>query len=186
MGTWKATSVLRQINCFDLDVPLVARAVDYLTATRGPVGYWDATDPATNEFPHGEWWEDTGPEGRRWGINPTAELLGYLLRAGVDVTGDVNALVGRYVEGPRVTMTELPLARTLHDDLRAVALPVPPGFTERLASDIAALLERDPARWTDYVVRPSTLFNGRHADFAEPIRRAHRRGEAVSAADHGS
>jgi hypothetical protein len=168
MGTWKATTVLRQIDCFDSGVPLVARAIDYLTATRLPDGYWSATDPATNAFPHAEWWDDTGPEHRRWGINPTAGLLGYLLRPGADVAHDVNDLVERYVDGPPVTMTELPLALTLHDDLRSVALPVPQGFVERLASDIDAVLERDPARWSDYVVRPSTLFNGRNADLAAP------------------
>jgi hypothetical protein len=155
MGTWKATTVLRQIDCFDPGVPLVGLAVDYLAATRRPDGYWDATHPATNGFPHAEWWEDTGVEGRLWGINPTAALLGYLLRAGVDVTGDANALVNRYMNGPRVTMTELPVALTLHEDLLAVAAPAPAEFAERLASDIDAMLERDPARWSDYVVRPS-------------------------------
>lgn len=168
MGTWKATTILRQIDCFDRAVPLVARAVDYLNTTRRPDGYWNATDPATNEFPHAEWWEDTGPADRVWGINPTAAVLGYLLQAGLDVTRDVDELVARYLDGREPTMTELPCALTLHDDMRSAAMDVPARFTDRLASDIDAMLERDPARWTDYVVRPSTLFNGQHADFAEP------------------
>lgn len=103
-----------------------------------------------------------------WGLNPTAAVLGYLLRAGVDVTRDVDDLVTGYVPGAPVTMHELACALTLHDDMRAAGRPIPAAFTQRLDSDIDAMLERDPARWSDYVVRPSTLFNGQHADFAEP------------------
>lgn len=168
MGTWKATTVLRQIDCFDRREPLVARMVDYLLTTRRRDGYWDATDPSTADFPHAEWWEDTGAGDRVWGINPTAAVLGYLLRVGVDVTRDVDDLVNRYAEGDPVTMTELPCALTLHDDIRSAAPPVPVKFTERLARDIDAMMERDQGRWSEYVVRPSTLFNGQHADFAEP------------------
>lgn len=168
MGTWKATTVLRQIDCYDRAIPLVARSVDYLLATRRPDGCWAATDPSTSGFPHAEWWEDTGPADRVWGINPTAAVLGYLLRAGVDVADDVHDLVRRYMEGGPVTMTELPCALTLHDDMQPAGLPISEAFTERLARDIDMMLERDPARWSDYVVRPSTLFNGEHVDFAEP------------------
>lgn len=101
MGTWKATTSLRQIDCFDREVPLVEAAVGYLLRVRRPDGHWSATDPTTNGFPHAEWWEDTGPEGRVWGINPTAAVLGYLLRAGLELAADVQQLVHRYVAGGR-------------------------------------------------------------------------------------
>jgi hypothetical protein len=168
MGTWKATTVLRQIDCFDAKVTLVNSAVDCFLQTRRPDGYWDATDPETKGFPHAEWWEDTGPEDRVWGINPTAAVLGYLLRTGLDVEPDVRRLVDGYVDGAPVTMTELPCALTLHDDMRATGMPVPAKFAERLGRDIAGLMEPDSARWSDYVVRPSTLFSGQNDEFAGP------------------
>jgi hypothetical protein len=168
IGTWRATTALRELDCYDRDVPLVGRAVEHLLATRRPDGRWNATDPSTNAHPHAPWWQDTGPADRVWGLNPTAALLGYLLRAGVPVADDVTALIERYVAGGPVTMTELPCALDLYDDLRALGVEPPAGFADRLARDIDALLERDPARWGDYVVRPSSLFGRGHREFAAP------------------
>lgn len=58
MGTWSATTALREIGCFDRSEPLVARAVNYLLGSRRPDGFWDATAPSTAELPHAEWWTD--------------------------------------------------------------------------------------------------------------------------------
>ena len=168
MGAWKATSVLRQIDCYDRAEPLVGRLVDYLLATRRPDGKWNATDPATNAAPHAPWWEDTEECDRVWGLNPTAAILGYLLRVGLDVRPDIQALVDAYLVGDPITMTELPCAITLYDDLVATGGPLPEALRERIAADVAAMLEPDPAAWSRYVVRPTTLFAGQHEEFARP------------------
>lgn len=168
MGAWKATTVLREVGCFDRSNLLVARAVDYLLRTRRPDGFWEATAPSTADFPHAQWWQDTGPDDRVWGINPTAAILGYLLRVDADVTHDVDRLIVDYVDGVSASMHDLLCGLTLHDDLLAARRPVPQAFTERLRHELDAMLERDPSRWSDYVLRPSAAFGTRHTEFAEP------------------
>lgn len=168
IGVWKATTALRRIDCYDRDVPLVRRAVDYLRATRRADGRWAATDPATNVAPHAPWWEDRGPEQRVWGVNPTADLLGYLLRLGLDVQADAMRLIQEYVAGGPLSMTELPCVMTLYDDLTALGMEHPAGFRDRIAADLELLLEPDPTNWARYVVRPSMVFRAGHEEFAAP------------------
>lgn len=172
MGTWAATMALRQVDALNSAHTLVATTVEYLLATRRPNGSWPATDPSTNAHPHAPWWTDRGPEARVWGINPTAALLGFLLRVGRDVRDDISAVIADYLAGEAAEQHQLSCAITLHADLRAVGEIPPPAFTARIAADVDALLVRDPARWVDYVLRPSAVFTADGAGFAEPYREA--------------
>lgn len=141
MGTWQATTVLRRIDCYDRSVPLLAQTIDYLLITRRPDGGWDATVPATGAYPRATWCEGTEPQAAGWCLNPTAALLGFLLRVGLDVRRDVVGLMEGYIAGGPISGTELPCVRTLSEDLEALGLEPPAGFRGRITEDVEARLE---------------------------------------------
>jgi hypothetical protein len=159
-----ATSIAFQIMKSVKDVEcesLVAQAVRFLEGTYRPERPgWQAVHSAVDDYPHAPWWTydaATGgtPIDRSWG-NPTAELIGYLVRhqrlvRELDPAALARTAVDRAkqldVFDPHETYCFLRLFPELPKDLQLELVPP-------MNRAIIALVETDPAAWGSYVAKP--------------------------------
>lgn len=165
MQSWRATLVLREIGCFDPGEPLVQALRDYLLRTNQG-GRWKALIPSNDDYPHAPWWH-YHPEQVFWGYNPGAALLGFLARLGTLLEPEIRQAVGCFLDQTEAQMHELPRFLDLYTDLRASDWNEAELLTmqEKLSEDLRKTLVTDPARWLDYVLRPSMVFNAENREF---------------------
>ncbi|MFZ3069659.1 MAG: hypothetical protein WA110_00850 [Anaerolineaceae bacterium] len=171
--TWKATTILREIDCFDPDLPLIKKMLDYLFRER-PDGTWKTLIPSNNLHPHAVWWHYENEENATWGYNPTAALLGYLYRLGGDDGGAIDNALDYFLLEAEPNMHELPLFIDLYQDLRTGGWSSDDleRLKGKIQKDLARILVGDPARWSEYVLRPSTVFTVGNREFQAPFAEA--------------
>ena len=81
MQTWAATEVLREIDFWDREHPLVQGTLRYLMSGRDFDGQlWYNSVRSNRDFPHAPWWEVTEDSTAGDNENPTACLAGFLIR----------------------------------------------------------------------------------------------------------
>lgn len=78
VATWTALCVLDELDAFGS--AMVRRACDYLTTITLPDGGLPCVLPTAHAYPHAPWW---GPRPVQAELNPTAAILGLLLKHGV-------------------------------------------------------------------------------------------------------
>ena len=173
--SWRATLVLREIGCFDPGEPLVLALRDYMLRTNKG-GKWKALIPSNDEYPNVPWWHYRAEEAF-WGYNPGAALLGFLARTGTLLEPEIRQALACFLNQTEVEMHELPRFLDLYTDMRAVGWDGAelPAVKEKLTQDLNKAIVTDPARWSEYLLRPSMVFTPEtcefHAPFAEAIRR---------------
>jgi len=124
---------------------------------------WRIVPPETEEAPHAPWWDQDGLEERfaDFVLNPKAELTGrlYALAAGDDGWLDrlaedvVREVDNRVAAGQALEMHELMATVTLVDAPHVPVL-VRRHLYDLLVPLLDATVERDPAAWCTYVLRP--------------------------------
>jgi hypothetical protein len=166
------------------DHPVVVAVSDYLRATLVPhERVWRIVPPETEGAPHAPWWDEAGLEERFNGfrVNPKADLLAGLYALGAGSHDWLDPLAEDVVRDLETwSATAAPIG--MHDVTAAVALLDAPGLPvtvrlrlhETLAAIVDAHVETDPARWSDYtlrplavVQRPGSAFSARLADAVE-------------------
>ncbi|MEA4813012.1 MAG: hypothetical protein VB108_10665 [Anaerolineaceae bacterium] len=169
MQSWKAITYLRSVGAFDIKLPMVAELVHFLTASRRADGFWNATDPETNTYPHAPWWADQGEENRVWGFNPSAEISGYLLRLGIQAESRfAEQLVEQYLASREVSMHELAGLAALYRDMQSLNWPNLPAFREKISNDLDKLLAKKPEEWESYGLRLSMFSESFAPELLEP------------------
>jgi hypothetical protein len=166
------------------DHPVVSAAVGYLQATLVPhERVWRIVPVETEEAPHAPWWDAAGLEVRfnQFRVNPKADILAQLYTLRADDDGWLDALAEEVVRDLGAwTAAGVPIA--MHDVIAAVALldapdlPVPVRLRlhDVLGDVVDAAVEREPAAWSDYTLRPlavaprpGSAFAGRLGDLLE-------------------
>ena len=182
--SWRATLVLREIDCYDPGEPVVRALTDYLLRTNES-GKWKALIPGNDEYPHAPWWHYRKEE-EFWGYNPGAALLGFLARTGTLLEEEIRQALACFLNQTDVEMHELPRFLDLYTDLRALGWDGAelPAVKEKLTQDLNKLVVTDPARWSEYVLRPSMVFTAENREFHEPFAAAIRQ-EQVWLLEHG-
>lgn len=144
--------------------PLVTRACTWLVnAWDAKRQSWPLVPPHDHTAPHAPWWNTAGDYAAAWNDfadNPRPHVLAHLWRHRDTVPADLLASSLAAVEArlkelapdavePHGLLCYLRLARTpdLPTALHARLLPW-------LEAAVAAKVERDPARWGQYVLRP--------------------------------
>ncbi|MEL7646436.1 MAG: hypothetical protein AAGU04_09265 [Anaerolineaceae bacterium] len=174
MQSWRATLVLREIGCFDPGEALIRALKDYLLRTC-EAGKWQALLPSNDDYPHAPWWHYRADQ-EFWGYNPGAALLGFLAQVGVLLEPEIHLALGCFLGQTEAQMHELPRFLDLYTDLRAVGWNGAEllAVREKLVEDLRKAVVTDPARWSEYVLRPSMVFSAEnrefHAPFAQVIR----------------
>ena len=165
MATSMAFQIMKSVHDAECGA-LVSSAVHYLESMYLPERPgWTAVSSEVNEYPHAPWWTyDAATEGtaidRSWG-NPTAELIGYLVRhqrlvRELDPAALARTAVDRAKQldafDPHETYCFLRLFDELPQDLQ-LALVHP------MNRAITSLVETDPAAWASYVAKPLDFVN---------------------------
>lgn len=145
------------------DHPLVSRALDYLdTSFDATHGTWRIIPPHDNTAPHAPWWHDSPELAPNFGHfldNPRADVLACLYRLRSPSTDALRERVTSLVLerlsslGDSIEMHALVCYMRLH---RAPGLPPPlvAALEHRLPAWIEHAVERDPAQWHGYSLRP--------------------------------
>lgn len=164
--TGTAIEILKEIGFSDLHHPLVQGILAYLDsgAYFSEKG-WPFTIPTNSDYPHAPWWtynEDTNTE---YGFFCTSVLVGFLLRYADKASGLYakalaisDSMVGTILKSEQVDVHDLQgycgflgaLRQTGLDDRYDCAL-----FESKLIKFVYNSIERDPAKWPSYSMRPS-------------------------------
>ena len=135
--------------------PVVRAALQYLRSTYdADLRGWIATPLSVNDHPHAPWWHrdpDTKVDSMSLRLNPSAEIVGYLLRWGED---DFQQWVQDLIE--RIDVLEP------HQLLCCLRLADSPGLVEKHREALFALISRaaataietDSAKWDGYCIKP--------------------------------
>lgn len=155
---------LRRVGAAN-DHPCVTSGINYLVDTYDPAGKrWPIIPPEVEDAQHAPWWNGEGIEERfgGFGLNPTAEALGYLLDypGGMPhewVTGLTDTVVARVEALPgELDMFDLlcciRLERTesLPESTRSALIP-------RIEAAADKEVERNPDKWSSYCAKPIDL-----------------------------
>ena len=168
---WQAITYLRKISCFDSNLPLVKDLVSFLQISRRADGYWNTTDPRTQDYPHAPWWQDQGEAQRVWGFNPTAEISAYLLRIGVSSERTfMGSLIKRYMDGPEVSMHELVNLLVCYSDLKALNWEDLDHFEAKLRVDLESQVSKTREAWQGYGLRLSMFSEVMDSVFLAPYQ----------------
>lgn len=180
--TWCATVILREINLFDPQHPMIADVNRYLTSGKHFDGHcWDCAIPSNNDHPHAPWWAYSGPsDPAKRNYNPGASLAGWLLRtcepgSEGDTLGRRIALEAydHYMSGDRVEdMHLLGCFVTLCRDVKQAAPELfdADAMLERLRADVHACLNWYAGHWEEwYCSMPSDMIAGREDSFYRGI-----------------
>jgi hypothetical protein len=147
--------------------PLVGGAVAYLLAACDPATLlWEIVPRPVNDEPHAPWWhydDDSAKQSAVWGgyrVNPRAEvvacLYSYASLVPPDFVRRVTDSLLTHLEGQAEPkdMHEIACWLTLIE-----TAATPPALRERLVERlrpaVAHAVQRDPAKWDSYCLRPA-------------------------------
>ena len=143
--------------------PMVQRALDYLLATYDKAqGVWPIIPPHDNSQPHAPWWHYSEKSADNWQgyvDNPRPDVLACLLAFPSEKTrGLVSRVSSTTLARLRATAGKIEMHGLLCYLRLHQAPHLSPGLatelTRALPSAIAQAVERDPAKWTGYGLRP--------------------------------
>lgn len=162
LSTCHALHLLRELHASD-DHPLVQRALDFLLGTYDSAHeVWPIIPPHDNSQPHAPWWRHSEKLAENFGHyqdNPRPDVLACLLAFPSEKTAALRARVVQAIlahlraAGGKVEMHGLVCYIRLHG-----ARGLPDELKQELARSLPAWIdqnvERDPAKWTGYGLRP--------------------------------
>ena len=156
MASSVALKLLSELKNEPLAEEQIRNVVRYLENTFNPeIEGWESVGKMVNLFPHAPWWHyhDSPP---KYNLNPSAEILGYLIEFRTHVTTlDVDQLLKRYTEyylsldhiEEHAFYSVLRLAERMSDIEHALILP-------KLKRDYQRLVNLNREAWQNYVPTP--------------------------------
>lgn len=169
MGTWTATTILREIELSDSTNPIIIGILNYLDSGDGFVDErWCNVMPSNNEYPHAVWWECEGT-----GLpadNPSVSLAGFVLRFS-DPQSELyrkaaeiaNKAVSEFMENPTDEWhTVRCFVELLNycEQIERFELFDLNSFRSALIKKVNEVICKDTDKWvTDYVCTPSFFFH---------------------------
>ena len=156
MASSVALKLLSEFKQEPLAEEQIRNVMSYLEHTYKPeIEGWESVGKMVNLFPHAPWWHYYDSPAK-YNINPSAEILGYLIEFRNHVTTlDVDQLLKRYTEHylsvEDIEVHEfysvLRLAERMSDIEHAMILP-------KLKRDYQRLVNLNRDEWRDYVPTP--------------------------------
>lgn len=173
IATTHALQTAREIG-LAADHELIRRTLDYLRTTcdAGP-HVWPIIPPTANNAPHAPWWttQDLTKAWNGFRANPTAELAGYFFVFGAPADEPFRQAVLR---GTLDFLAVHP--PDMHELLCYVRLAemvaLPEAAQRTIADRVVATVERDPAKWPKYGLRPLTIVKSPASPYFAPLREA--------------
>lgn len=149
---------------------LVGTGVRYLVESLDSSAYrWQTIHPSTNDYPSAPWWDyQRSLRSTEWG-NPSAEILGYLLRF-AELVND-ESLLASLRERALVRLSQIDQP-DFHELLcyKRLFEQADTATKARLFPKLSALMvksvEPDPRKWTSYQATPLTFVDWPESPFA--------------------
>lgn len=175
MGTMIGLRILNEVKA-PAENSHVKAAINYLLSTfDDKKGYWHALPIEANAVPHAPWWDvhrDTGKCEVESPVFPTAAITGYLQAYS-------PLLPSGFLE--RITQSSLKnlgaASQVPMPDIEALTALVqfllPANSREAVAKldrVLAAVVERDPQKWTGYTVQPLTFIHTPDSPFYKALK----------------
>jgi hypothetical protein len=172
------THNLQRMRDLDLrpDHEMARRAMAYLRATCDRQNHvWPIIPPTADNAPHAGWWttKNLAESWNHFRANPTAELAGYLFLFG---TAEDEAWRQQVLKGVLDYLASRPDKMDMHE-LQCFArlaemVELPEASQQKLARAVAATVERDPARWPKYGLRPLSVVKSPQSPYYAALRDA--------------
>lgn len=175
--TWYAIGILKEIDRWDPQEPIVQGIIRYLLGGSAFSGrFWYNTLPENDHYPHAPWWSCDENYDTRITDNPGASLTGALLSvlrpddAGWEVAASVAVhAVERYLAMEETEDHELRCYVELWEALSHLPFDISidvEAFLVKLKAEARRILLRDADRWRNaYCSRPSSFIADRASPF---------------------
>ncbi len=175
LATVVAFQYLFQLD-IDADNELVKQGIRYLMNSYEPAkNSWTNIPTEADDFPRAAWWNYKSTlEWAEWG-NPSAEVLGYLLKYSKVVEDDelleklsqkaIEHLIGMKESEPHEVKCYIRLYKNAGKELQAQ-------LHDPLAKHIAQAAEVNSDKWGGYTATPLTFIDAPDAPFAELFDKA--------------
>lgn len=175
--TWVATEILKEIDFYDTEHPLIENLIKYLSSGEAFSGhFWYRTVPSNNEYPHAPWWTADDGYQHENNYNPTASLSGFYLFCGDRESAfyKIAEMIAReavdaYLSNDNPEMHAIVCYIHLLEYCEKAGIEDlfdMDVFRNKLILDVKKTINRDTSRWsTSYVCKPSQFFNDRKSPF---------------------
>lgn len=183
-----AILLLEELSIADADNEIIKGILNYLENTNDFVGgFWPATIPSNNDYPHAPWWTFISKENlAEWGYNPTALLAGFIIRfanVGSDIYKKAVDIAKRAVECYLCEKDdqgklyrdlnregEITCFSYLVSSLEATTIVSHNRITDlkdALKEQVAKFIEKNTANWNKYCCKPSQFIDSPNNIFYE-------------------
>lgn len=152
---------IRRSLAVSVDHPLFIAGLDFLLRSyNAPTQHWRSIPPSAEQSPHAPWWSpsDESEAEEPFGLNPTAEVLGYLYDGRDRVPDELLATVTTQVLQAILVLDGI----EMHDLLCCLRLVqtenLPAAVRQPLMAKLSTLIqsavETHPEAWSGYSLRP--------------------------------
>ena len=178
MGTMIGLRILNEVKA-PADDAHVKAAIKYLLSNFDDKnGYWHALPIEANVVPHAPWWDvhrDTGKCEVESPVFPTAAIAGYLqVYSSLLPPGFLEPITQSSREYLAAASTRVPMPDI--EGLTTLAQFLSPAKSgeavAKLNRILAAVVERDPQKWTGYTVQPLTFVRTPDSPFYAALKDA--------------
>ena len=165
-NTGLAFDIFRELKMYDSHHPIVSKTLAYLDNTPffSETG-WPFTIPSNSDYPHAPWWTYSEENNEENGYHATGGLVGYILHCGDKESRLYNktlsvadGMMDKLRRSDRLEVHEISAYCTMLRDIRTAGLAdrfETDYLEERLLVMVNGAVERDPAKWPFYSMRPS-------------------------------
>ncbi len=180
--TWSATEIIREIGGLDKQHPMIKSILIYLEkCSYFKDGYWLASIPTNDLYPHAPWWKYSENIIEEWRYNPTASLAGFIIYyadkesslylKALDLAD--NAVSDLFKREAKLNMDELNCYSQLYEYLNKTEYDGKinlQDFRKKLVADVSELINKDKDDWEGkYVSRPSWFIDSKESIFYQPL-----------------
>lgn len=175
--TWTAAKIIKEINFYDHNHPMIKGILNYLSSGVDFNGrFWYRTVPSNDHFPHAPWWNCDTDYSQAISYNPTASLAGFILfHADKDDCIYKTALriadeaISFYMSdrSPERHVIKCYIELMDYCEIAKVSdIDNLPEFKAKLLDDVSNSFERDRAKWENtYCCKPSSLIESKDSIF---------------------
>ncbi|WP_040950503.1 hypothetical protein [Gorillibacterium massiliense] len=171
-----AIGIFRELGIYDPHHPLVSKTLAYLDNTpffseKG----WPFTIPSNGDYPHAPWWTYSEENNAENLYHVTGGLVGYILHCGDKMSrlyqkalSVADGMMDDLRQKDMMEVHDVNAYCILLHDIQAAELADRfdiAYLTERLRVMVNAAIERDPAKWPFYSMRPSTYIDSAESMF---------------------
>ncbi|TFG82160.1 MAG: hypothetical protein E4G74_03095 [Erysipelotrichales bacterium] len=168
LQTSTAIESIEEVKGLDYNHPMIVGILQYLFHQQDfTMGRWANTVVSNDDFPHAPWWNGTPDDRQRYEYNPTAILVGFILKyalpdsilhqRGLELAKELAMLHKSTVVQE---MHPLLCLEFLYRRIEEVGYADEPWFIgakTKLLEDIHALILNDLDRWNEYACLPTVF-----------------------------